>query len=94
MNKRWRDPDYLRWVRTLPCVITGVSGVDAHHMLGYGMHGMALKAPDWAVFPLSREEHARLHHFGWKEWEEKHGQQWYYVARTLGMAIEAGILKR
>ena len=30
-DKRWRSPDYLDWVRTLPCCFCGMGPADAHH---------------------------------------------------------------
>lgn len=91
--ERWRNGAYLKWVKTLPCVVSGLPADDAHHLIGHGMHGMGTKAPDWAVFPLTRLEHERLHHMGWRQWEERYGSQWHHVAQTLGKAIDAGILR-
>lgn len=54
--------------------------------------GGTVKAPDWAVIPLTRAEHTAFHNIGWETWEQKHGSQWEFVAKTLGMAIEQGIL--
>lgn len=92
-QKRWRSTAYLRWVKTLPCVVSGAPADDPHHVVGHGVRGLGLKAPDWAVIPLTRHEHERLHRMGWKEWEARHGSQWYYVAQTLGRAINDGVLR-
>jgi len=29
--KAWRSPEYLAWVRTLPCCFCGMGPADAHH---------------------------------------------------------------
>lgn len=86
--KRWRSKKYLDWVRQQPCVLTGMPADDAHHIIGIGgMSGMGLKAPDWAVMPVTRESHARFHNEP-DLWPD----QWEYIARTLGKAIEEGVL--
>lgn len=88
----WRSRSYLDWVRTLPCVISGAQGVDPHHVKGHGMGG-SVTAPDYMTIPLTREEHTKFHTIGWRSWEKLHGSQLEYVVRTLGKAIEDGILK-
>lgn len=92
-QKRWRCRSYLDWVKTLPCVVSGAPADDPHHVIGYDIRGIGLKAPDWASFPLTRHEHELLHHIGAEEWEKRHGSQWYYVAQTLGRAIDDGVLR-
>ena len=87
----WRCPTYLSWVRAQPSALTGLPADDAHHIKGHGWSG-TIKADDWATFPLTRAEHAHLHTFGWKTWEEGNGSQLVYVAKTLGRAIDAGVL--
>lgn len=89
---RIKNKKYLEWVRSLPCVITGDHIVEAHHLIGYGQSGMGLKASDWYAFPLSPLLHRELHDRGWKEWEEKYGCQWRFVAQTMHQAAEEGIL--
>jgi len=89
---RLKSKKYLNFVRTLPCVITGQYGVDAHHMIGHGQGGMGLKASDYFAFPLCRELHDELHRHGWVLWEQEHGSQWSYVAQTLHHAIEQGVI--
>jgi hypothetical protein len=91
-RKPFRSEEYLSWVESLPSCISGQPADDAHHMKGHGMGGTT-KAPDWAVIPLTREEHTLFHHLGWETWEAKHGSQWEYVAKTVGMALDSGILK-
>jgi hypothetical protein len=90
-NKPWRSRKYLDWVKTQPCVVTGLPADDPNHMKGHGMGG-TMKPPDWATYPMTRAEHTHFHNIGWRTWEEKHGSQWEYVAKTLGRALEQGII--
>lgn len=57
-----KDPEYLAWIRTLPCCLTGAGQCVAHHLLSVPFtRGMAYKADDmWAV-PLTPEKHVQLH---------------------------------
>ena len=89
--KTWRSEKYLAWVRTQPSCISGMPADDAHHIKGHGMGG-SVKAPDWAVIPLTREEHTLFHFVGHKRWEQANGNQLEHVARTLGRAIELGVI--
>lgn len=91
-HKTPRDPKYLKFVRSLPCVITGQTGVDAHHLIGYGQSGMGMRSSDYYAFPLRHDLHMDLHNIGWKEWEEKHGLQWKFVAETMQKAILLGLV--
>ena len=58
------DDRYTRWVRTLPSVVSGRPGDDAHHLIGYSYGGTGTKAPDYFIFPLTRDEHTELHDMG------------------------------
>ena len=90
--KAWRSETYLAWVKQQPSVISGIEPAgDSHHVKGHGMGG-SVKAPDWASIPLTREEHSVLHAYGWQSWEGIHGNQLEHVARTLGKAIQEGII--
>lgn len=59
--------DYLSWLHTLPCAVTGRNDIEASHVSfangWYGHYGRArgTKAPDLFAIPLSRAEHARSH---------------------------------
>lgn len=90
-NKAWRSETYLAWVKQQPSVLSGLPSDDPHHLKGHGFGG-TIKAPDWAVIPLTREEHSRFHATGIRTWEEQHGSQLEYVAFTLGKAIQEGII--
>jgi len=70
----WRSKKYREWVKQQPSIVSGQYGVDPHHVIGYGFGSMGSKAPDWAVIPLTRQEHNELHGDRYK-WEERHGTQ-------------------
>ena len=59
-----RDPKYLAWIRTLPCIQCGATHyVQAHHAES---GGMGIKASDHTALPL-----CYLHH---KEWHDHKGK--------------------
>ncbi len=64
--KALRNPKYLKFVRSRPCIVTGTEGdnVIAHHVRCLGGGGMGLKPADYLCIPLDAEEHARLHAMG------------------------------
>jgi hypothetical protein len=64
---RQHDEAHLKFIRTLPCVVTGLRDVDAAH-IRYGdisyhkpTTGMGEKPHDKWTVPLSPEEHRRQH---------------------------------
>ncbi len=92
-----RDEAYLRWVRTLPCAVTGRPAECAHHLIGHGRQGS--KVTDYFAFPLITELHDAqhrngIHQVGVEKWEYSYGSQWKHVSNTLLEAIRQGILKR
>lgn len=91
-KKTWRNQKYLEWVKSQPSCISGFPADDAHHLKGHGFGG-TVKAPDWATIPLTREEHTDFHNSPITYWEVEHGSQLEHVARTLGKAIEQGIIR-
>jgi len=88
----WRCQKYIDWVKTQPSCISGLPADDPHHIKGHGF-SCGLRAPDWATIPLTREEHTRFHNVGQKKWEEINGSQLEHVARTLGRAIQEGVIQ-
>src|SRR5215469_2831194 len=53
--KPWRDSKYLRWIRTLPCVVCGSTRyIEAAHT---GPHGISQKSPDSSAIPLCVVHH-------------------------------------
>ena len=58
-------PAHLEYVRTLPCLATGQTPCDPHHLLmGWGRKGE--KPHDFWTIPLTHEEHRALHQMGEK----------------------------
>ena len=50
-----RDPKYLAWIRTLPCVICAIRRhIEAAHT---GPHGLGRKSPDRSAVPLCARHH-------------------------------------
>ncbi|BBM66337.1 hypothetical protein VA249_29830 [Vibrio alfacsensis] len=91
-EKAWHSEKYLKFVRSLPCVITHkTEGVVAHHLIGHGEGKMGGKAHDLFTMPLSADEHQRFHHDP-KAWEAKNGSQLFYVKQTIKKALELGAL--
>lgn len=88
----WRCQAYTRWVKTLPCVVTGLPADDPHHLIGHGYGSVGGKVSDLWTFPLNRSAHSTLHDMGYKSWEAKHGSQWWYVAKTMERAAKEGVL--
>jgi hypothetical protein len=87
--KRWKSKRYEAWVRTQPCCVCGAPAVEVHHIKGVGfMSGTGLKAPSWAIIPLSNHMHREMHRS-----KAMQALQWELVARTLGKAIEEGVFK-
>lgn len=60
---RYRNDSYLRYVRSLPCSMTGAPADDAHHLTGLklGLSGMGMKPDDVFCIPLTRHAHNELH---------------------------------
>jgi hypothetical protein len=74
-RKPIRHPAYLRFVRGLPCAVSGRNwGIEACHT---GPHGLRQKASDLDAIPLAREFHTKgkysYHVFGRAKFEEYHG---------------------
>ena len=92
-STRPRSLAYRNYVKSLPSVVSGLPADDAHHVKGHGMGGAGLTAPDWATIPLTRGEHEEFHRLGAQQWEMKYGSQLEHVARTLGRAIDDGIIR-
>ena len=62
-DEQWRSPEYLAWVRSLPCCNCGGMGGDAHHVIGlrWNLSGMGMTAPDSFVMPACRACHQEIH---------------------------------
>ncbi|WP_019277115.1 DUF968 domain-containing protein [Vibrio coralliilyticus] len=84
----WQSEKYLKFVRSLPCVVSGkTEGVVAHHLILHGEGKMGSKTHDLFTFPLTADEHRKFHDDP-KEWEAKHGSQLFYVKQTIKRALE------
>jgi uncharacterized protein DUF968 len=68
-QKPARDSAYLRWIRSLPSLLSGRYGCDACHT---GAHGIGQKASDYLCIPLTRKEHREFDK-GPRAYAEKHG---------------------
>ncbi len=80
-----RSQEYLRFVRTLPCAVTGKTPSDPHHTL---VRGMGIKGSDFSCIPLCREAHTYLHDHGLDEFQRYYGiNVAEVVADTLHMWI-------
>lgn len=73
--KRERDEKYLAWIRTLPCIVTGVRLVDieAHHVRAKGEGGVGTKPDDRRAVPLSSAVHRHYHEVGRDLFEAMNG---------------------
>jgi hypothetical protein len=66
-KERVRDYDYMRWVKTMPCLLVDVcvgclGPVEAHHA---GERGFGQKAPDDTCIPLCTAHHRAWHDGKW-----------------------------
>jgi len=86
-DNAWRNEKYLAWVRRQPSVLGQAGECDPHHLKGHGFGG-TVKAPDWAVIPLTRDEHAELHHMGYKAWEDCYGSQADYLLKFMALNFQ------
>lgn len=80
---------YLKWVKSLDCVVCHRPADDPHHITGVGnLSGMGMKPPDVYAIPVCRECHTHIHNTP-EIWHE----QWQWVARTLARAVQEGVFK-
>jgi hypothetical protein len=69
-----RNPRYLAWIRTLPCLVCGARrGIEASHT---GPHGLGQKSPDTSAIPLCIKHHRTgkdsYHKLGPRKFAELH----------------------
>ena len=64
-----RDPNYLRFIRSLPSAVSGRGPCQAAHT---GPHGLGQKSSDLSCIPLTRREHAE-YDANPRGFAEKHG---------------------
>ena len=91
-----RDPKYLSWIRTQPCLVCGVQrGIEASHT---GPHGLGQKSSDKSAIPLCNRHHRTggdsYHRLGPRKFSEAHGLDIPAIVRRLNakphIRIEAG----
>jgi hypothetical protein len=77
-----RSPDYLAWMRTLPCIVCsrvsgGATVIEAAHTNVLGPRGIGQKSSDFSAIPLCAAHHREnldsYHVLGEKEFSHEHG---------------------
>jgi hypothetical protein len=69
-----RNPRYIAWIRTLPCLVCGARrGIEASHT---GPHGLGQKSPDSSAIPPCTRHHRTgkdsYHKLGRRKFAEAH----------------------
>lgn len=86
----WRSEKYLKYIRSLPCVVTGrTEHVVAHHITTSGSRGTGTKPDDFYCIPLTAYQHQGLH-CDPRRWEQSYGTQLMHWQRTISQAIRCG----
>ncbi len=90
-RKPIQHPNYLRFVRGLPCAVSGRNwGIEAAHT---GCHGLRQKASDLDAIPLAREFHTRgkysYHVLGRVRFEQHHGVSVQKIIQETQLRAEA-----
>jgi hypothetical protein len=81
--------DYLSWLHTLPCCITGQYGVEAAHTsspqpyFGHYGRGKGTKASDIFALPLSADMHRQSHGTNETRWWAEKGVNPYELGLVL-----------
>ena len=80
-----RNPRYLAWIRTQPCVICGVRrGIEAAHT---GPRGLGQKSPDTSAIPLCIKHHRTgrdsYHRLGARRFAQVHDLDIPAIVRRL-----------
>jgi len=91
-----RNPEYLKWIRTLPCAVCRTKrGVEAAHT---GPHGLGQKSSDLSAIPLCARHHRTgpdsYHELGPRKFAEAHRLDISAIVRRLSakpsIRVEAG----
>lgn len=84
-----KSKDYLAFIHLLPCVITGMSPVEAAHLstanldwLHHG-RGKGQKASDRWALPLTNAKHTEQHSMGEMRFWKEHGINPYWLATVM-----------
>lgn len=79
-----RDPEHLKTVRKLPCLICGRTPCHAHHVKYAQRPGVSIKVSDEFVVPLCSVHHDELHRSAnEKNWWQDHKIEPLSVAASL-----------
>ncbi|MBN3145344.1 DUF968 domain-containing protein [Pectobacterium brasiliense] len=89
--QRMECEKYTRWIKSQPCACCGAPADDPHHVIGYGLGGMATKTHDLFVIPLCRRHHDELHR-DVTAWEAEYGSQLLLLVQTLNRALGIGAI--
>ena len=93
MPKPSRDPEYLAFVRSLPCCVCGSRrSVEAHHT---GPRGLSQKSSDYSAIPLCALLHHRggrhsYHVLGRRAFEEHHKIS---IAQIVGQLSDRPLIR-
>jgi hypothetical protein len=69
-----RSEQYLSFIRSRPCAVTGQEyDIVAHHVRCLGGGGVGIKPSDFYCVPLTAEQHSLLHSEGEKSYWKRHG---------------------
>ena len=94
--KPQRNPRYLAWIRTHPCVVCGSwRGIEAAHT---GPHGLGQKSPDTSAIPLCAKHHRTgndsYHRLGPRRFAQAHNLDIPAIVRKLNqkpvIRVESG----
>lgn len=82
-----RNPKYLAWIRTQPCLVCGSTRwVEAAHT---GPHGLGQKSPDTSAVPLCAKHHRAgndsYHRLGPRKFAEVHNLNLVAIVQRLNL---------
>ena len=94
--KPWRDSEYLRWIRTLPCVVCGTTRyVEAAHT---GPHGLGQKSADSTAVPLCPRHHRTgndsYHKLGIRRFADVHSLRLHEIVNSLNVKPRIQVVDR
>lgn len=87
-KKRETDDDYIKWIRSLSCCITGKPLPDPHHINEAGHGAMGSKAIDRRAIPLSHPLHQELHSIGQHTFAKKYDLDYEAIIEALNQLYE------
>lgn len=95
-NPRVLAPDFIKWVKTLVCIVCQGPNPHPHHIIGHGLGGGAMKADDYLAFPLCGNHHTGDEgvHKGHESWEWKWGCQMKMAASNLILAYSTQVITK